>query len=273
VTDLAPIDLIIQRAGRLCRHTRDVNGNRVEGADQRGTPLLLVYGPSPEAEADGEWFARMFPRAVKVYPDHGQLWLTAKLLSESGGFRMPEDARRLIDGVYGEEADAKMPTMLLERHDQVMMVEVGVARSLACLNSIDIDEGYEEQATPCWEDAITPTRLGEPRMTVRLARWDGVVLAPWSKGPFAWQMSQVQVRQALISAMASPFDDVALQAQVEAMLPELPDRGKWSVLLPMLEGANGRWQGQALNPRGQTVNVYYDKKFGLMMESDVGGLA
>ncbi len=272
VTDLAPIDLIIQRAGRLCRHARDANGNRVEGTDQRGTPLLVVYGPAPDADADRHWFARMFPKAVKVYPNHGQLWLTAKRLCEQGGFRMPDDARGLIEGVYGQEADVEIPEALLESHHD-MLGDDAASRSQAQANSITLGAGYEDGGMPCWEDAWTPTRLGEPRITVRLARWDGQTLAPWADGVQAWQLSEVQVREALISRMADAFDDAALQARVEAMLPELPDRGQWSVLLPMREGPDGRWQGQALNPDGQIVRVYYDPTLGLLMENEVGGSA
>ncbi len=274
VSDLAPIDLIIQRAGRLCRHTRDVHGTRVNGPDQRGTPRLLVYGPVPDVGADGNWFARVFPRAVLVYPNHGQLWLTAKLLGEQGGFRMPEDARELIEGVYGKEAEAEMPEALQARYARVVVANDGVARSQADINRIKIQGGYKDQGeTPCWEDAMTPTRLGEKRTTVQLARWDGEALAPWAEGPFAWQMSQVQIREELISAMVTPSGDPALQAQVEATLLTLPDRGKWSVLLPLRKGVDGRWQGEALNGRAERVTVYYDENLGLLMANEMGGAA
>lgn len=53
------------------------------------------------------------PIGKTVYPDHGQLWLTARLLITKSEFQMPDDARELIEGVYGEEAE--IPEGLAEK--------------------------------------------------------------------------------------------------------------------------------------------------------------
>lgn len=42
-----------------------------------------------------------------VYPDHGRMWLTQRILREQGTIRMPQSARLLIESVYGE--DVNMP--------------------------------------------------------------------------------------------------------------------------------------------------------------------
>src|SRR5690606_39091293 len=106
ISDLAPIDRLIQRAGRLRRHIRDAQGNRLISAgasDQRGNAVMWLFGPEWSDEPTASWFESAFPKASAVYPDHAQLWLTAQAL-RTGHFSMPFDARDLIEGVFGDEA-------------------------------------------------------------------------------------------------------------------------------------------------------------------------
>ena len=84
ISDLAPIDLIIQRAGRLWRHTRP---------ERTGVPELLVVSPAPIEEPDGDWYARLFRRGAYVYRHHGRLWLTARKLKQAGVIRSPKGLR------------------------------------------------------------------------------------------------------------------------------------------------------------------------------------
>jgi len=171
VTDLAPVDLIIQRAGRLCRHRRSREGERIGGPDERGIPVLHLLSPEPVDHPGRGWFANMFPRASWVYPNHGQLWLTARMLAEKEGFSVPEDVRFLTEGVFGEVPHEEIPEGLLER--TLEAEGQGWAEiSVAALNALKLDEGYSvASSNRWWDEARTPTRLGEPTISVYLGRW------------------------------------------------------------------------------------------------------
>jgi CRISPR-associated endonuclease/helicase Cas3 len=253
ITDLAPIDLIIQRAGRLHRHQRG----------ERGEPVLVVNGPDPDTEISATWFKDYFKGAAYVYPHHGQLWLTAKLLKQQGGFRMPEDARSLIEGVY---ASADYPSAL----EEVSLEAEGRASasgSLGALNTLNIENGYNgDDENRWWDEARTPTRLAEVETTtVYLARWNGTSLEPWiNDSDHPWPRSAVQIRRDWANAEA-PSDDITIDI-IDACRERLPARGKWGVLLPLVKQECGFWSGQTCNERGEVVMLRYDLSEGLLRE-------
>ncbi|MBP1148348.1 CRISPR-associated helicase/endonuclease Cas3 [Methylocaldum sp. RMAD-M] len=264
VSDLAPIDLLIQRAGRLQRHARDEQGNLLPARqpDRRGGAQLIVFGPLPDSEVGEDWYQGFFPKGAAVYPNHGQLWLTAKRLADQQGFRMPEDARALIEGVYGPEADQAMPGALLGKHFDA---EAGrlVQQSAVKHHAIRLDAGYQADEETWWEDRIALTRLGEETHTLRLARWREGQLLPWHEGEDGWHLSEVRVRQALV--MDAVIEDAALRNELEKLKPSLPGKGRWSVLLPLIE-ADGAWRCDALNGKKRRVKVSYSERSGLSVE-------
>lgn len=261
ISDLAPMDLLIQRAGRLHRHPRDEQGNPLsEGPDRREPPCMIVHGPLPEDEADGNWFKSVFTKASFVYPSHGCLWLTARLLAEKKELKMPDDARELIEAAFSESAD-KIPEPLQQR-DQQASSQWQADKSLAHINMLKLDEGYEPTINQWREDMKTPTRLGGMDTTVRLATWDGAALLPWyPHEKFPWDMSQVDIRSSLVDAEVAYIGSLGDELTILKEL--LPDKGKWSVLVPLQMGEDGHWQGEVLNKRKENVIVTYDQKTGV----------
>ena len=256
VTDLAPIDLIIQRAGRLHRHR-----------ERRGRtdviPVLLILSPTPVKAPGRDWFTSVFPRGGRVYEKHGQLWLTARLLAARGRIVMPEDARLLIEGVFGETAQASVPDALKYWEIQADGKDRGHA-ALAQINALRPETGYADLHGQWEDDSRTPTRLGEPSITVVLARRERDGFRPWSDGgEDAWARSQVSVRESLIAGpvYSSPADE----SEAERVKPFLPGKGKGSVLIPLTLAADGSGEGRARNGKENEVTVTYDPRIGLQI--------
>jgi CRISPR-associated endonuclease/helicase Cas3 len=261
ISDLAPMDLLIQRAGRLHRHARDEKGNLLdEGTDRREPPRMIIHSPLPEESSGGDWFKSFFPKAAFVYPSHGCLWLTARLLSEKKHLKMPDDARMLIEVAFSESAE-KIPEPLQHR-DQQADAKWQADKSLAHINMLKLDEGYEATVTQWREDMKTPTRLGSMDSAVRLACWDGTKLTPWYEhGRFPWDMSQVNIRSSLINAEI--IHDGALGKDISSLKEMLPDKGKWSLLVVLQQDENGHWRGKALNKKNESVLLEYDRLTGV----------
>lgn len=273
VSDLAPIDRLLQRAGRLARHRRDAAGNPLADPtrpDERGQPVLWVLTPPWTEAPTAAWFKSAFPKAAAVYPDHGQLWLTMRALRQ-GEFTMPDDARRLIEGVFGEHAEA--PPGLRP----VSLAAVGqnyAAQAQAQMNTLALETGYERGGIDWWSEAKTPSRLGEATSTVTLARWTDGKLEPWAQAEataHAWAYSSLRMAARMIDLEATATDP-ALKAALDMTRATLPVQGRWTVLLPLVEH-DGRWTGEALaapqrKEPPRLLRWVYDPKLGLYLDKN-----
>jgi CRISPR-associated endonuclease/helicase Cas3 len=271
VSDLAPIDRLVQRAGRLRRHVRDADGQRLHGAgavDQRGAPCMWVLGPPWTDAPASNWLQQFAPGSAAVYPHHGEMWRTARAL-QVGQFRMPDDARALIEAVF--DADDELPEGLRTKANQAEGRAYG-DRSQAQLNSVKLANGYKREGLDWTAETVAPSRLGEETIDVLLGRWDGDRLLPWrhdKPAQHAWAYSTVRVAKRLI-AEAAPQRSAARQAEVQSVCERLPGGGKWLVLLP-LEHANAGFSGAATahDKQGAPLHStwFYDAAQGLLREA------
>jgi CRISPR-associated endonuclease/helicase Cas3 len=258
ITDLAPIDLVIQRAGRLQRHVRDQQGNRLtkkNAKDQRGTPLLYIYSPDPIDIADKDWLKPGHAGIQAVYPHVGQLWLTAKLLlgKPKNQFTIPQDARKLIDGVYSYEAEENIPSELLEASYDAEG-KVLVQKSMADFNVLKLSKGYTYSSGDWDEETRIPTRLTEQEtISVALAVWENDKLKPYiANKQYAWALSTIKLPE---------YE----WKKAQQAIPE-----KLKPLIETLKEENKALRWLEVFPLTSETKVYYTAKDGFVGEIPTG---
>lgn len=262
ITDLAPIDLILQRAGRLHRHLRDKKGNpKTEGNDERGAATLYINTPEFTNNPQSDWFSCFFPNAKKVYENHARLWLGLKHLQQLPKHRLPKNIRALVENVYGE--DVEIPTGL-EKSDISADGNEKSQRTIGEFNTINYESGYTMDGQDWEEDLKWPTRMGEETLILTLAKWeDGKLKALTPGEKQTWRKSEIRVLKKNVAKI--PLFNEEIQAAFDKIKHRLPNQGKWINLLPMVWNADiSIWQADVIDSQGLNSKIFYNTEQGLI---------
>lgn len=253
VTDLAPIDLVIQRAGRLWRHER---------LERSGYPELFVTSPDPVDAPDRSWFARVFPRAAYVYQHHGRLWLTARVLKSVGEIRSPSDLRALVEAVYGDTET--VPPGLAASSAKAEGKE-GAASAFGRQNVLKLASGYDRDGGLWDTDERTPTRLvDQEQIILRLARVESDRIVPWAPVGdddlfSAWRLSEVGIPRRRIAGEAITGYTGSAVREAKSAWTRYDDH---KLLVVMRSNENG-WIGELVDEDGGAIVICYLNGVGL----------
>lgn len=255
VSDLAPFDLLLQRAGRLWRHPhrrRPIAG-----------PQMLVLSPDPDGSIAADWLGPQARGTGIVYGDHGVLWRSARVIAGQSRFKVPQDVRGAIEAVYASD-DSDIPDAL-QRARSKALGEKMAQRAFADANLLSVEKGYVLLETAWENETRAATRLSEEVRTLRLARVAGDRLVPYAEDPDparAWALSEVRVHARKVAGHLSPPPEFATMAQVA--------RSGWSrfdegVVLVVLLGNEQACEGSLIDAEGGERKVRYAKACGFQV--------
>lgn len=256
LSDLAPMDALIQRAGRCQRHAAIRNDLvRPKGFERA---RMIMLSPPPMAEPSADWYEAILGNARWVYPRQCLLWRTATLLARKGRIELPVDARELMEGAYG----AVSCPAVLEEADLFAEGGEQAKGGLAKLNSLHFDQGYcEESGQGGWTKEVkAATRVGPESVSLRLCKVEDGRATLWAEGTDAKACARSEVSVS-VSKVGGEHWDPALDQVMQRLRESMPDKGKWTILIPLARHED-EWRGTA-EKKGQPVEIRYSRLRGL----------
>jgi len=206
VTDLAPVDLVLQRAGRLHRHQRDA---RPPGLEARHLwledPVEGVEGPD-------------FGPTARVY-DEAIVLASYLLLKDRSCVDIPTDIEPIVEAVYVERqdrvGDVAVPPRLAQRLNAARAARRTNAAGEAYQAELKVlpapqDDSpfgafscrYDEEDPAIHEALKAVTRLGEPSVTVVPVKREGGRFVSFSDERQGFDPDDVTVSSDVARALA-----------------------------------------------------------------------
>lgn len=208
ITDLCPMDVLLQRIGRLHRHARP-DAERPEGYRQPHAWVLTPAGHdlAPLLKRARNGLGR-FHDGGGVYADLRMIEATKRLIEAQPSRQIPADNRELVEHATHPQALLAIEKELgsdWQKLGQAIEGDTSARKGIGHLHTLPYDDAFGDITFPDSDQKIA-TRLGAAD---RLVTFD-----PPQPGPFRQDVRQLALRfhqiPAGVSADAEPTDIAAL---------------------------------------------------------------
>ena len=254
ITDLAPIDLVLQRAGRLWRHGRM--------SRPVSNPTLLVAGLAgnePPSFAEPLWWKDIYREDI--------LLRTWSILNTKPNLRLPDEIDVLVQAVYEYEEQFEVPEFLHERLKRAQ--ETGDGESISHRQQAN-QAIIGSPADASWNDPARLALYDEDNLAVhwtlmaqtRLGRDSCIAIPLWREDEFHPDVLPEFSRS---KEWFLRGVNLSRKAVVEKLKEQkVPEGWKRSPLLrncfPLQLDAQGRWMEDATVRFDNDLGVVYGTK-------------
>ena len=198
ITDLCPMDVLLQRLGRLHRHARP-EAERPEGYRLPRAWVLTSAGHdlTPMLKRARHGLGR-FHDGGGVYPDLRMVEATKRLIQAQPSRQIPADNRMLVEHATHTEALLAIEKELgadWQKLGQAIEGDTSARKGIGHLHTLPYDEAFGDVLFPDSDQKIA-TRLGAADRLV--------TFAPHLPGPFQQDVKQLALRHHQIPEGVSP---------------------------------------------------------------------
>lgn len=197
ITDLCPMDVLLQRIGRLHRHARPLEERPAAFLKAQAWVLTPTGGNLAPALARPQYGLGRFHDGGGVYADLRIIEATRRLIAQRPVITIPADNRYLVEAATHPERLLAIEVEMGEAWNDLgkkIEGDTGAQKSIGRLHVLDISKPFEDEAFP--NDVSIATRLGAQD---KLLNFEPPLL-----GPFGQRLQALPVRHHLLPRGLSP---------------------------------------------------------------------